>query len=153
MNHRLESAMALLAMSCASLTVSHAHAAELLERAVLPSATFAPGPTSGQFATGANGVTTPFINRQPVQGFSAVLPGPVKGTYMVMPDTGFGAKANSADALLRAYTVKPDFETGKVIPVNRLNGEELNSFSTESFITLRDPQRRIPFAIVADGAT
>ena len=45
---------------------------------MLPSASFSTGPTSGQFATGGNGVVTPFINKQPVQGFSAVLPGPIE---------------------------------------------------------------------------
>jgi hypothetical protein len=152
LNHRLQSALAMLAMGSASLTFPQAHAAELLERAVLPSATFSPGPTSGQYATGGNGVVTPFINRQPVQGFSAVLPGPVKGTYLVMSDNGFGSKSNSPDALLRVDAVKPDFETGTVVPVNRVTGDELPEFSPESYITLRDPWRRVPFPIVADGA-
>ena len=106
-----------------------APAAELLDRAVLPSASFAPGPTSGQFASGANGVVTPFINKQPVQGFSAVLRGPIKGTYLVMCDNGFGAKGNSADALLRMYTLKVDFRTrhggsGSVAPAAWTTGRE-----------------------------
>lgn len=43
-------------------------------RAVLPADTFAAGPTSGQFINGgANGRAAPFLNKQPVQGFSAVL--------------------------------------------------------------------------------
>ena len=142
-----------LALCSASLVVPSTNAAELLERAVLPSATFSTGPTSGQFATGANGVATPFIDRQPVQGFSAVLRGPVEGTYLVMSDNGFGAKANSPDALLRVYAVRPDFDTGAVVPVNRVTGEELSAFTAESYITLRDPWHRVPFPIVADGAT
>jgi hypothetical protein len=150
---RLPLALTMLAMCSASLAISNSNAAELLERAVLPSASFSPGPTSGQYATGANGVVTPFINRQPVQGFSAVLPGPYKGTYLVMSDNGFGNKANSPDALLRVYTVKPDFETGVVTPVNRFTGEELAEFAPQSYLTLRDPWRRVPFPIVADGAT
>jgi len=153
LNPRLQSAMAVLAIGSASLFLSHAHAAELLERAVLPSATFSPGPTSGQYATGGNGVVTPFINRQPVQGFSAVLRGPDQGTYLVMSDNGFGNKANSPDALLRVDTVKPDFATGTVVPVNRLSGDERRSFTADTYITLSDPWRRVPFPIVADGAT
>jgi hypothetical protein len=136
---------------CATLILHPVESAELLDRAVLPSATFSTGPTSGQFANGANGVVTPFINKQPVQGFSAVLRGPVKGTYLVMSDNGFGAKGNSADALLRVYTVRPDFETGAVQPAHRLDGSALAEFTAESYITLRDPWRKIPFAIVADG--
>jgi hypothetical protein len=148
MNRRLQSALATIV---ASLAISSAHAGELLERAVLPSDTFSTGPTSGQFATGGNGVATPFIARQPVQGFSAVLPGPFEGTYMVMSDNGFGAKANSPDALLRVYTLRPDFEAGTVAPIDRSSGDQLASFTSESFITLRDPWRKVPFPIVADG--
>src|SRR5438309_5887966 len=64
--------------------------------ALLDANTFAEGPTSGQFITPNNGITPPFIDKQPVQGFSAVLNGPAPGTYYVMPDNGFGAKTNSA---------------------------------------------------------
>lgn len=47
----------------------------LIGRSVLPAATFAPGPTSGQQLGTApiNGQRPPFENRQPVQGFSATL--------------------------------------------------------------------------------
>ena len=63
----------------------------------LPAGTFADGPTSGQFQAAANGVTPPYVGRQPVQGFSAVLAGPRDGTFYVMPDNGFGTQANSPD--------------------------------------------------------
>src|SRR6187402_70811 len=137
---------------CAALFVQSAAGAELLDRAVLPADSFSTGPTSGQFASGANGKVLPLINKQPVQGFSAVLPGPKPGTYLVMSDNGFGAKANSADALLRVTAMKPDFDTGEVTPVNRFTGEDLSGFTADSYMTLRDPLRKIPFAIVADGA-
>jgi len=151
---RLHATFASFAICAASLvTAQTTHSAELLERAVLPAETFAPGPTSGQFTTGGNGYVTPFINRQPVQGFSAVLEGPRKGTFLVMSDNGFGSKASSPDALLRVYAVKPDFEDGSVVPVNRYTGEPLPSFTSDSYFTLRDPGRRIPFPIVADRAT
>ena len=83
----------MLATLCAAAVIGSASAAELLDRAVLPADTFSPGPTSGQYASGANGRVLPLINKQPVQGFSAVLRGPAKGTYLVMSDNGFGAKA------------------------------------------------------------
>lgn len=150
LNHPLRLAMAMFAVG--SAFTAQTQAAELLERAVLPSASFSTGPTSGQFATGGNGVATPFINRQPVQGFSAVLPGQHDGTYLVMSDNGFGNKANSADTLLRVYNVKPDFKTGTVTPVNRFTGDELASFTSDSFITLSDPWHKVPFVIVAEGA-
>jgi hypothetical protein len=146
--HPLRVVAVMLAVSAA---VTQANAAELLERAVLPSASFSPGPTSGQFTTGGNGVVAPYIGKQPVQGFSAVLDGPVEGTYLVMSDNGFGSKSNSADALLRVYAVRPDFKTGGVTPVNRNTGARLPSFTVDSFITLSDPWKRVPFVIVADG--
>jgi hypothetical protein len=148
---RAHPAMLSLAACVASLAlVQSARAAELMGRAVLPSATFAPGPTSGQFTGGGNGIATPFVGKQPVQGFSAVLLGPKKGTYLVMMDNGFGAKANSPDSLLRVFAVKPDFETGTVVPVNRHTGVELPSFTEDGYFTLSDPDGRLPFPIVAD---
>ena len=138
---------------CLAFVMQSSVAAELLDRAVLPADTFSTGPTSGQFASGANGKVLPLINKQPVQGFSAVLPGPKKGTYLVMSDNGFGAKANSADALLRVTAMKPTFENGEVTPVNRFTGEELASFTADSYMTLRDPWKKVPFPIVADGVT
>lgn len=124
--------------------------------AVLPADTFAPGPTSGQFTSPANGRVPPYANAQPVQGFSAVLAGPSAGTYYVMPDNGFGTKANSADALLRMYTVAPDFRTatggsGTVSAANYATGAISPTFTTSTFISLRDPDRKLSFPIVADA--
>src|SRR5262245_3585218 len=86
---------------------SAAFANELTAFAVMPANTFAEGPTSGQFAgAGAGGNALPLLNKQPVQGISAVLAGPTGETFYVMPDNGFGAKTNSADALLRIYAIK-----------------------------------------------
>ncbi len=91
---------------------SPAIAVKLVGRAVLPPDTFAPGPTSGQFlnlnndgtvgtATTFNGRSFPFPspNGQPVQGFSAIIPGPKSGEYLSMIDNGYGTKANSPDSL------------------------------------------------------
>ena len=124
----------------------------LAGRVILPATTFAPGPTSGQFIESANGIAPPFTARQPVQGFSAVLPGPRRGTWLVMSDNGFGAKANSADALLRVHGVQLDFARGAVVPIDVASGETLPEFNERSHIQLRDPDRRIPFPIVADAA-
>src|SRR6188768_958255 len=93
-----------------ALGASNAFANELTAFAVMPANTFAVGSTSGQFAgSGAGGNALPLVNKQPVQGISAVLAGPTDDTFYVMPDNGFGAKTNSADALLRVYAIKPDF--------------------------------------------
>jgi glycerophosphoryl diester phosphodiesterase len=112
----------------------------LIARAVLPAATFAPGPTSGQFigTTPINGITPPFVNRQPVQGFSAALREP-DGSFLVMPDNGYGAIENSADFQLRVYHIEPHAKT-------RFGGA--GTIEVGRFIELSDPDHKIPFAIV-----
>ncbi|MEQ8973197.1 MAG: esterase-like activity of phytase family protein [Coleofasciculus sp. C1-SOL-03] len=123
---------------------SPAAAVQLTGRAILEADTFAPGPTSGQQ------ISIPFTDQQPVQGFSAVLPGPKPGTFRVTTDNGFGSKSNSADFLLRVYAVEPDFTTGQVFPVNFQTGERLASFSQDSFLQLNDGTNQIDFPIIAE---
>ncbi len=124
--------------------------------ALLPANTFADGPTSGQFAgAGAGGNPLPLLNKQPVQGFSAVLNGPTSGSFLVMTDNGFGAKTNSADTLLRMYAVAPDWKTssggsGSVNPVGFASGSTQAAFNATSRITLSDPNRLLGYAIQAD---
>lgn len=124
--------------------------------AMLPANTFSDGPTSGQFAGSGNGGNPlPLIDKQPVQGFSAVLNGPTAGTYLVMTDNGFGTQANSADTLLRMYAVNPDFRTatggtGTVSAANFTTGASLGSFAPTSHITLSDPNKLLGFTIQAD---
>ena len=142
-----------VASACVALVASSASASTLTGWAMLPADTFAPGPTTGQFTTPANGRVPPYAG-QSVQGFSAVLNGPTAGTYYVMPDNGFGTKANSADALLRMYAVRPDFRTatggtGTVAAVDYLSGAVQSSFNTSTFIGLRDPDGKLGFPIVA----
>ncbi len=150
-------ALGLVALACGFALAPVAAAAAdatLTGWANLPADTFAPGPTSGQFITPNNGITPPFIDKQPVQGFSAVLQGPVAGSYYVMPDNGFGTKANSADAMLRMYAVSPDFKTatggtGTVSAVNYTSGAKQSGFNAGTYISLRDPNQLLGFPIVA----
>ena len=111
--------------------------------ASLPADTFAPGPTSGQLIPPPppNGRTTPFEDAQPIQGFSSVLRAS-HGDFLAMPDNGFGAKENSPDYILRVYRISPHFRT-------RYGGR--GTIGVKSYITLRDPHRKINFPIVADG--
>ncbi|MEA5509158.1 esterase-like activity of phytase family protein [Crocosphaera sp. UHCC 0190] len=132
------------------ITQSNALASELVGRAVLDANTFAPGPTSGQFIAPSNGFIPPFVNQEPVQGFSAILPGPTANTYRVMEDNGFGSKANSADSVLRFYTVEIDFNTGEVFAANWQTGARLPSFTEDSILQLNDQNNLINFDIVAD---
>jgi hypothetical protein len=145
----------------AGLLVSPLSAAELSGWALLPAATYSPGPTSGQFASSAyTAHPLPLVNQQPVQGFSAVLHGPTEGSYYVMADNGFGSKANSPDTLLRVYSMRPNFKSfngsavtgaGTVTPVDFQTGAALASFNSNSFITLHDPDNRLGFTRISDG--
>ncbi|GBF79407.1 esterase-like activity of phytase family protein [Aphanothece sacrum] len=131
-------------------TSSNALATQLVGRAVLSANTFAPGPTSGQFITPSNGFIPPFVNQEPVQGFSSILPGLKPNTYRVLEDNGFGSKANSADSVLRFYGVELDFNTGQVFAANWQTGDRLASFTNESFLQLNDRDNKAGFLIVAD---
>lgn len=121
------------------LPTSIARGNELVGRAVLPAATFASGPTSGaQLGTNAiNGQSVPFLDHQPVQGFSAALSNN-DGTFLVLCDNGYGALENSADFYLRVYRVRPHWKTA-----------EGGSGEVEvlDFLQLRDPDKKVPFAI------
>jgi len=114
---------------------------ELVGFAMLPADYRVAGPTSGQFIEPANGRTPPFEHRQPVQGFSALILGDA-GAFLALPDNGFGTKENSADFLLRVYELRPDFMTPE-------GGS--GSIAVRSVFILRDPDRVIPFPIIADA--
>jgi hypothetical protein len=111
----------------------------LVGRAILPAEATAPAP----FPAVPNTDPAPAPgSTQPVGGFSALIDAPGKDTYWAMPDNGFGAKANSRSFLLRLYLVHADFETAHG------GGGEVQIID---WITLRDPNGEIPFAIVNGG--
>jgi glycerophosphoryl diester phosphodiesterase len=116
--------------------------ATLLARAVLPADTFLTGPQSGAQLSpvAVNGRTPPFEG-QPVQGFSAVIDAG-GGNYWALSDNGFGAQDNSADFLLRAYLVRPNFETSSGGP---------GTVDVLDFIQFRDPNDVIEWDIVNEG--
>ena len=144
MSHRsaLSTSALAVALLLTGLVPGGTRAASLIGRAVVPADTFEVGPTSGQFITPANGRTPPFVKRQPVQGFSAVLRAS-HGEYFAMPDNGYGAKANSADFLLGVYRLSPEFTTA---------AHGTGTVRVELAFHLSDPYRRINFPIVADQA-
>lgn len=154
---QIKSKSLLLAAVAALSAPAFADTNTLVGWAVLPAATFSDGPTSGQFVTpnpyGTN--LPPYLNKQPVQGFSAVLPGADDDSFIVMTDNGFGTKNNSVDALLRLYSLRPDFKTarsgtGTVSATNILTGTSLQRFTHPSRITLNDTNKKLTFAIQAD---
>ena len=114
----------------------------LAGRAVLPAETLADGPASGALVPPPfNGIVFPRPS-QPVLGFSAVIAGERPGTYLAMPDNGYGGKANSVDFLLRAYEIRPDFTTAK-------GGS--GGVTVGSHINFSDPHHKLPFPIVNEG--
>ncbi len=116
----------------------HDREPQLLGRAVLPAITIAPGPQSGAAATDANGVDFPIEEGQIVEGFSGVVEGDTPGQFLAMADNGFGAKTNSADFLLRAYVLEPEFRTAE-------GGS--GDIVVRDWIQFRDPYEKIDFPI------
>jgi hypothetical protein len=112
----------------------------LEKRAILPAEATAPAPWNG--ASGAEPVPMEGA-RQPVGGFSALLDAPGRDVYWAMPDNGFGNKMNSRSFILRVYRVRADWETARG---GSGDVEILN------WISLRDPDELIPFAIVREGS-
>jgi glycerophosphoryl diester phosphodiesterase len=139
-------ALALAAVAAVSGTALAAEPRErtteprLVARAVLPADTFAAGPPSGTALGTApiNGRTPPFP-AQPVQGFSALIGGGQPGVYLALADNGFGAKANSADFLLRAYHIRPHWERSSGGP---------GTVEVLGFLQFRDPDRKVTWPIV-----
>ena len=159
---------ALLAALALALALAPAAAARpseptLTGRAILPADASAPAPFPG--APNAEPAPAPG-SRQPVGGFSALLDAPGRDTFYAMPDNGFGTKANSRSFLLRVYRVRTDFETardrrgddddrGGDDDDRRGDDDDRGgdgSVEILNWITLRDPDRRIPFAII-NGST
>lgn len=152
----------LLPLTClatALLLAGAAHAQVLTGWAQMPAATFSDGPTSGQFAA-ANPYNTnlpPFAKRQPVQGFSGVLAGPRKNVFHFLVDNGFGAQNNSADALLRAYTLDVKWHTrdggaGTIAPADWQSGKPRQAFDAATRLQLNDANRKLTLPIQADYA-
>ena len=111
-------------------------------RAILPADATAPAPFPGapdtepQPAPGA---------RQPVGGFSALIDGARGATrYWAMPDNGFGSKANSRSFILRLYKVRAGLG-------DRAGGA--GTVEIEDWITLSDPDDRVPWEIVNEGTS
>jgi len=108
----------------------------LVARAVLPAATFADGPISGTLISG--GLVGGFFPGQPVQGISSLVDAH-DGTFLAMPDNGYGTLDNSADFNLRVYRLRPNFKTAK---------GGAGDIEVESVIELHDPAHLVKFAIV-----
>jgi glycerophosphoryl diester phosphodiesterase len=131
---RLAAVLLALAAGCAPALP------RLAGHALLPAATFAAGPTSGQWigAGPINGQDVPFVDRQPVQGFSAMLVEP-DGTLLALSDNGFGTVEASADYHLRLYRLAVDFATA---------AGGTGRVDVLGWIELSDPDGHVPFLVV-----
>jgi len=111
----------------------------LVGYARLPASTFAAGPPSGARlgSSRINGEALPFLS-QPVQGFSALIPGETKGQYWALSDNGYGSIENSADFHLRLYRITPELLTSE-------GGS--GQIRVDGFVELHDPDGRVPFSI------
>ncbi len=118
----------------------------LVSRAVLPAASFAEGPTSGQYIgrDTINGQSLPFVNQQPIQGFSSIVNN-YDSTFTVLSDNGFGSIENSADYHLRLYIIRPRFKS--------IFGGGSGTIDVLNYIELKDPNHQIPFAITNHFST
>jgi hypothetical protein len=153
---RTRKLVGLVASACGMVALqaapSHAHhpppAPTLIGRAVLPADALSDGPPSGAALVPAgqptaviNGIAFPRPS-QPVEGFSAIVAGREHGEFLAMADNGFGNKANSADFLIRAYYLAPDFKTA---------WGGAGTVEVRDFIEFRDPNHLIGFDIVKEG--
>lgn len=123
--------------------------AQLVARSVLPAATYVPGSEpSGYWTSGSAVIPAPYPG-QPVQGFSATHR-LRDGSYLVMSDNGYGAKANSADFLLSVHRILPG-SPGSAAATGA-SGATGQTTYLGTPIRLSDPDRRVPWPIWRDGA-
>ncbi|EON23746.1 hypothetical protein CF8_2269 [Nocardioides sp. CF8] len=109
---------------------------------VLPAATYvADSEPSGHWTSGNAAVPAPYA-AQPVQGFSGTH-ALGDGSFLVLSDNGFGAKANSADFLLSVHRITPETFAA--------DGDGETTYD-ETLFTFSDPHHHIPWPIWRDGA-
>ncbi len=89
----------------------------------------------GAIVDAATGLSRPFEG-QPVQGFSGIR-SLGDDRFLVLTDNGFGARANSADALLMFHEIDVDWASGEV--------------SVARTVFLSDPERVVPFPITTEA--
>jgi hypothetical protein len=97
--------------------------------------TEAPGTVEGLSAGRPTGISLPFKG-QPLQGHSGIKK-MADGSFWILTDNGFGAKANSPDAMLYMNHYKVDFKGG--------------AFKRLETVFLHDPEKKVPFRIVHEG--
>jgi hypothetical protein len=113
-------------------TTTFAQGAQLVGYAALPAGTVTDGSPAGQaFAGSVNGLSMPFSS-QPLGSVTGVVAGDYPGVWMVLVSGTFQGPSQSADFLLRIYTVQVDFRTA--------NGGS-GSANPVDWLTLSDPRK------------
>lgn len=93
------------------------------------------GTVEGLSAGRPTGVSLPFKG-QPLQGHSGIKK-MADGSFWILTDNGFGAKANSPDSMLYLNHYKVDFKAG--------------SMKKLETVFLHDPDKKVPFRVVHEG--
>jgi hypothetical protein len=93
------------------------------------------GAVEGMSGGRPTGVSLPFKG-QPLQGHSGIKK-MADGTFWILTDNGFGAKANSPDSMLYLNHYKVDFKAGTM--------KKLET------VFLHDPDKKVPFRVVHEG--
>lgn len=142
------------ALAALAATTAAAHAVPMLRGyAVLPADSFVPGsPASGNFASDPKRAT-PFANN-PVQGVSGIIRN-ADGSYKVLQDNGYGAKGNSADAILYSHDVAVDWRTptGGTGLVTVLGSNPFTDKNSRSGFTIVADQAKYPLYNPATGSS
>lgn len=136
--------VAIIVLLSVSVAIASHDTVQLTGWAEIPSTYRHPGPVSGQFTSPNNGVTPPYQG-QPIPGFSGMIPSPVPGRYIALPDNGFGAQNNSADFVIGFYEVTPHFKTVGDGTTSR------GGVTVESFTPFSDPQGLLDASDVTGG--
>ena len=125
--------MSLGAAVCIGVSKAQVARPTLTGFALLPADTFAEGPASGAWLR-ADHLGTAQFPSQPVQGVSSLAPAG-GGEWWGLSDNGYGTKTNSADYLLRLYRFSVTWSSGSAA----------GTVTLRSFVTLADPDRKLPF--------
>jgi hypothetical protein len=145
--------------AAAPVLAQQAFPATLAGHATMPAASFIPAPkdapadlqVSGKFTTGTRveklgsvegqsagrptGISVPYKG-QAAQGHSGIKR-MADGSFWILTDNGFGAKANSPDAMLFLNHYNVDFKSG--------------AFKRLHTVFLHDSDKKVPFRIVHEG--
>ena len=145
-------------LAAAALLTAGAQAQTLSGWALMPAATFADGPTSGQFAGAQPLRHQPAAVHRPAAGAGLLgrAAGPRADSFHFLVDNGFGGQSNSADALLRSLRAckstgaRSSAAAGTVRRPTGQTGRPRAAFDARTRVQLNDANRLLRLPIQAD---